>query len=438
MIRTATAFQGSLQRFLRRFANHESGSVIVMFALSAMLLVAMAGAGTDLARHQLTVGELRLALDAGAVSAASLQKTDGTEAALSDDVIIAAAKRYFNLNHPPDADGAQPEITASIAHDGDGSNGGILSVSIEAGAAASTTKTMFLSGWGMKELKASELLTKVGTSLSGLSDYDVVMLVDESGSEGAPTGSGKTREQDQQDVLRAMVDSIMPDTMRNPNVRIGIIGFTGYISNKWGLSSKKEDVKSGIDPLRPRYQNFDHTAMLAAAEMFKGGTTDVGSGDIEMCYGCIAANISQPVPRTARKGESDPRVMSKLKYLVFLSDGGIMIEPTTGNDPTGLLQKYAGNGLAAFEDACDQVRNAGGPNAVHIIIVDFVTPYSSAQGQSLMKCASDSLAGGKKNKADSYKTNPNKDFYFAPNTFALQEILKSVTNQIKSVRILPE
>ena len=42
MIRTATAFQGSLQRFLRRFANHESGSVIVMFALSAMLLVAMA------------------------------------------------------------------------------------------------------------------------------------------------------------------------------------------------------------------------------------------------------------------------------------------------------------------------------------------------------------------------------------------------------------
>ena len=421
-----------MRHLLTSLRSDQRGNVLMLTGLLLVVLVVLSGMAIDLGRQQLVRIKLQQASDAAALAGALAPA--GTSAS-------STALRYFNLNFPAtymDVTRPTPSIAVTT-----GSNG---AVQVSASAPVSMLFMKFL---GTSTIAATGSST-VSTSTPSNSDYDVVMVVDESGSQSTSSPPYATREEAQQAALTTMANSILPTTGTvNPNVRMGFIGFSGFISNKWGLSSKNSDAMTAISKLRPIYQNFDHVALLAAINMLQGGTAGTQNSQINMPVGTVAANTAVPPARTARSptATSDANGLSPAKYVVFLSDGGIMLEPS---DVPGQASYYDLSGLvhahcpgrtisdtecfAAFTDACNQVKNLGGTNAVHVFIINLNTPVTASELSTLTNCASTTIAGGPTYTATE-KPNATKDFYFASDSAELSSLLSDITTTVKKTRI---
>jgi Flp pilus assembly protein TadG len=417
-------------RPLQQLMKDRSGSVLVLVALSLIILVTLVGSGYDLARQQLVRQKIQQSCDAAALAAASLP----TSASSSDRQTEATL--YFALNFPATYLGVpQPMVNVAVTSTD-------VTVSLPAPV---NVPTSFISNIGITTLPATGL-SNVGFSLTASSDYDVVMVVDESGSEGTPSPPYTNREEAQKAALTTMANSILPATP-NPNVRMGFVGFSGYISNKWGLSSSNADAMSAITNFVPRDQNFDHVALLAARNMLLGGQ-GAANENINMPLGAVAINTTTPNPRTARTNAVDANGIAPTKYVVFLSDGGIMIEPSDTDafgppyfDLSGLVHSdcpgrtpFDMECFAAFNDACTQLRNTGGTDNVHVFIVNLETFVTSGELDSLTQCASPTIAGGPVYTA-AVKPNAAKDFYYAADSATLASILTNITTTIQKERI---
>ena len=435
-------------RFCTRFAQNERGSVLILFGIGVIFLVAIGGAAIDLGRQQMMSVRLQNAADAAAVSAATLTN-DGQTMTSAEQ--MGAARRYFTLNSLPlNSSQAQPLADITLAND-------IITItSID--NAATQTITSFVGNFGIPVLK-SRGSSKVQANVAVSSDYDVVMVVDESGSErlgGAEPASGQmtsnpnSRMAQQQSALRTMTNSVLSISNPNPNVRMALIGFSGRITNRWGLTNSNFAMNASINLLRPVTQNFDHYGMMAAANMLNGanpGTsnTRIGGGFLD---DTVDYNMAMPVPQTARTNTSDINGLSPKKYVIFMSDGGIMYEPNDlagkyNYDKSGLVhaacpgrQAYPATACyQAFTNACNAVKNTGGTDNVHLIVIDFVEPLGTAPTNTMKACASKTLPGGA-TYSSLVKPDPNQDFFFAPDVATLNKILTNVTTQIQSVRII--
>ena len=307
---------------LKKFFSAESGSVLLLVGLSILFLFGIAGAGYDLGHQQLVRQKIQQACDASALAAATLPLSATTAQRQ------AMGLRYFALNYPISYLGvARPTPTVTPTPDN--------SVSVD--VATIDIPTNFVSNLGISTLPAKGY-SKVSIAVSGASDFDVVMVVDESGSECKDIATGNDgyycqshttgfREQAQKDAITIMANKIVPVGNTNQNVRMGFVGFSSFISNKWGLSNQNADALTAISNLRPIYQNFDHVALLAAQKMLLGGQGQP-NGQINPPYPYNPQmNITMPNPRTPRTSISDANGISPTKYVVFVSDGGIMIEP---------------------------------------------------------------------------------------------------------------
>ena len=439
--------------FFKKFFGAESGSILMLVGLSILFLFGIAGAGYDLGHQQLVRQKLQQACDASALAASNLPLT-ATNAQRQ-----AVGLRYFALNYPASYLGVtRPTPTVTTTPDN----------SVSVSVAAIDIPTNFVSNLGISTLPAKGY-SKVSIATSGASDYDVVMVVDESGSEsgtltpcaGSPYPCN--REGAQQDALRTMANTIVPVGNTNQNVRMGFVGFSAQISNRWGLSNQNADALNAISNLRPMNQNFDHMALLAAMNMLKGGQ---GASNAKIGGGLgdytINGNISMPNPRTARSMPGDAQGISNTKYVVFISDGGIMIEPSDiqlgtpyypyylpyYQDPTGLVQAHCPGRLpfydiltgtndecfAAFTDACTQLKNYGGTDNVHLFFINLKGTVTYQQ-PTLISCASSTISGSPTYPL-STKPDSTKDYYFANDTAALQNILKNITTTIQKQRIL--
>jgi Flp pilus assembly protein TadG len=439
-------------RIIGRFARDEAGSILIMFGLGVTFLVAIAGAGIDLGMQQLRTIQLQQTTDTAAISAGTMTDKNGNP--ITQKQMTDSATRYYNLNYL--ALGNSGVLAPSVLQvTTDGSGNGVLEVQTQ----TESRSTSFINNSGILKLD-SQGYSKVAASLSQLSDYDVAMIVDESGSEAQTDVGGGTREQAQQAALRNMIGSILPPTTPNPNVRMGFIGFSGEITNRWGLSSDNAQALDVVKLLRPIDQNFDHTALLAAKDMLSGGTKGTKNETIGGGFGdkVVDNNTQMPVARTARTNPSDTNGLSPLKYAIFLSDGGIMYEPADDGSPdqdkTGLVHKHcpgrqgvyhghwAGNEcFDAFLDACQQLKTlkdnpqTTDSQVVHLIIINLKNAISATELSTLTKCASPSLPDAEKFDA-SQKPDPTKDFFYAKDAATEEAILKSVTQQIKKTRIV--
>lgn len=406
--------------FLRSFRGQERGSILIIFALSVTFLIGMAGAGVDLGRQQLQRMKLQQALDAAVVSAASLDVSTGIGTA--EQQRRNAAIRYFNLNYPAVFMGRQrPTATPNINE-----TAGTVELS-----AASEINTSFVKNFGIPTLKTNGRAV-ASLAASARSDYDVITVVDQSGSMTLCVGGSSpcvTRFEAMRRAMRDMANSILPPGNTNPNVRMGMIGFSRLIHDKWGLSSRNEDIVAPINNMRTVNENFDHVGMKAGRSMAAGGSSGVTSANFPITNG--TSNTDAPAPRTAR---SDGAAMSKLRYMVFLSDGGIMLEPTANNDAD--VKRLCKNRKAkdtpcydAFAEQCNAAKATG----AHIYIILFDNEDKGAL-PTLTGCASQSIAGSAEYPA-SVKPNKDKDFFFAQNGLELSRILTNITTQIRSVRI---
>jgi Flp pilus assembly protein TadG len=406
------------------FARDRRGNVLMLTGLLITVLVSITGAGYDLAHQQLVKLRIQQASDIAALAAATM--TGNPTTAQREQI----AARYFALNYPETYLGV-PRPTPQVE---------VGSSSIRVSASADMP-TQFMQYVGFDTIVSGGSSTVSTDSRAQDADYDVAVVVDESGSQAAALPPYSSRMEAQKASLRTMVNAIVPAATTNQNVRVGFIGFTGYISNKWGLSNRNADALNAINQMRPIWQNFDHTGMLAAANMMRGGVSTETNRQITMASGTVAANTAVPLPRTARSSTAriDANGLSPVKYVVFISDGGIMLEPTSLNDRTGLISRYCAFSFqpcyAAFLDACTQAKNAVGTNSVHVFVINLATPVSRDQQNALTSCASETVPGGP-TYTSAEKPDRTKDFLFAADSATLGRMLTNISTEIRKTKII--
>jgi Flp pilus assembly protein TadG len=81
-------------QLLKRFHRSEEGAIAIIFAITASVLVMMAGLAIDIGRVMHASAKMTTALDAAALSAAKSMREGG----FSDDAVKEIAERYFQLN----------------------------------------------------------------------------------------------------------------------------------------------------------------------------------------------------------------------------------------------------------------------------------------------------------------------------------------------------
>lgn len=155
-------------RSMTAFKKDQRGNVLMLTGLAILILFASAGAGVDFGRQQLVRMKLQNASDAAAVAAASLPDSSSTEQRRQ------VALRYFNLNFPSTYLGiARPTPNIQI--------GNQITVDASTGFSAN-----FVSNVGVERLEAQGR-TVVDRSVPTPSIYDVVLVMDNSGSMGYET-----------------------------------------------------------------------------------------------------------------------------------------------------------------------------------------------------------------------------------------------------------
>ncbi len=385
--------------WFRNFRDDQGGNVFIIAAATISVLIAVAGAGIDLGRQQLVKLRLQQASDAAALAGASLQNSP------TDAERFQAAQRYFNLNYPSEYMGiARPTPTISIA-------GGEVTV-----AANSPVSTIFVKQVDMNVTQAAGR-SKVSTSTSTTeADYDVVMVVDESGSTGARApGGGGTIMDVEKEAISDMISSIFP-TEENNKVRFGVVGYTGSISLLGPLTAIKSKALSYVGQLQSRCQNFDHYGFEAGTNVLSGIWAASGQ-PTGACTGtswsragyatnfAVQRNTAALPPTSTR---SDGKKLSDAKHLVFLTDGYIMIEPP--GCPASPCYRD-------FLASCTAAKNAD----IIVHTISFVS-QSSGDSATLRQCASTDADGKPR-------------YYYAPDGATLKSILKNVGSSIKKTRI---
>lgn len=363
------------------------GSVMITTGLAIVFLVGIAGAAIDLGQQQLLRARTQQASDAAALAAAGLaSKGDPQQIAL----------RYFNLNFSQSYMGVQRPMPAI--------NVGPSTISV---TASNTLKNNFVNNIGLNSVSAGGKTTVAIASeeKSAALDFDVAAVIDESGSTGARSTSGRTRMDEEKDALRDMIDSVLSSSEDgDSNRRFGVVGYSGAITTIGPLTSKAGNAKSYIAKLKPRCQNYDHYGIEGGVNMLNGGN---GGGLENTGYCAVQKNTTMPAPATAR---DDGQLVSKVKHLVFITDGYIMVEPpcTRGKCPN----------YDIFLDACDKAKSSG----VNVYTISFVS-QTPGDVTALKACASNDPKTGQ------------PQYYFAPDAATLRSILAGVVQTIKSIRI---
>ena len=154
-------FSTSSNSILRRFKRDARGNVAIIFGLTLLPMMIAAGAAVDIARAYVVENKLQAALDAAALSAATVTGT-------SEEERITAAKATFQSNYPASKLGeniAQPTFELED---------GVVVASV---AGSMDTTLMQVAGIKKMDINVSTEIT-----VPGLKDGEIVLVLDYSGS----------------------------------------------------------------------------------------------------------------------------------------------------------------------------------------------------------------------------------------------------------------
>lgn len=442
-----------MHQFLKRFLADRSGNILIITGIGFLFLVGIGGAGYDLGKQQLVKQRIQQASDAAAVSAAGM-----SGASVADRTLMA--QKIYDLNFPSTYLGvARPAPVITVT---------ATDVRVSGSTNVSTAfVSNFNNGAGPVTL-ASAGSSKVLIKNNKI-DFDLVVVVDESGSTAAGCASCVGSRMDTEKLaITSVLDIIFPAGPVNPDVRFGLIGYTQHVSNKWGLTSIKASAQNAVTFLQSRNANFDHYGLEAGYNMITGNTT-VGTPNgtipdfmvnaaydntppaeyfnpavfpfrscfrsVSFTYGIPTAgdpcstyliptavkNTEVPPPVTAR---SDGMPVSLVKNVIFITDGFIMVEPDGCNyGPQFMLEPRTAGAVCPnypkFLTECDNLKAAG----VNLFVISFAS-QTAGDENTLKSCASIDPSNG------------NPRYYFAPSGTALNTILQSIAALITKVRII--
>lgn len=151
----------TLSNLMRRFSNDKRGAVAVLFALSVIPLMVMAGLAVDLSRAYLVKTRLSHALDSAGLAVGSM-RTSST----SSTYLESQFTNFVTANYPDAQEGTVHNLTFV-------DNGGVISVTGKA-----TVETVFMGLIGVNSITVSAN-AEVVVETSGL---ELVMVLDNTGS----------------------------------------------------------------------------------------------------------------------------------------------------------------------------------------------------------------------------------------------------------------
>jgi len=213
-----------MTHFLRRYwlalAKREEGSVFVMVAASALLLITVTGTAVDMARAQMLQAKISSALDAAGLAAGNTANTVNVE---------TQAQKYFNANFPSGYLGSGAvTVTATLSTDKS-------TVSLSASAVQPTT---FLQAVGINSVNvsASSQITRANEGM------ELVLVLDNTGSMADPVDSSDSSVSKIQALINAvsgtggLLDILYGTNTTIPNMWIGVVPFTDIINIGTGHS----------------------------------------------------------------------------------------------------------------------------------------------------------------------------------------------------------
>ena len=167
---------------VQSFAKNEKGAVAVIFALTAIAVVAMVGGSVDFGRAYSARSKMQSALDSAALAAGAAYQNDPNH---NSATALEHGVRFFNASMAN-----EPGATITTAPIDPASK-------IVAMTASLTVNTPFLSLIGVQNVSlqaAAEATTTEGVSGGGGSnEVELVMMLDTTGSMGLDSGNGTSK-----------------------------------------------------------------------------------------------------------------------------------------------------------------------------------------------------------------------------------------------------
>jgi len=209
---------------IRRLGRDTDGNTLGIALFTIVLLVSLAGSGTDMARAYMTKTSLQNACDAGVLAGRKAMATSGTYGTSE----TAKANKMFNFNFNPDATNA-----SSISFNTSGTTTGAVT-----GTATTTMPTVIMGIFGFKSIQ----LTVACSAELQMASADVMMVLDTTGSMADTPSNGYSNSgpdskimglrQAIRDFYKTVAAAVVDKT--NTRIRFGFVPFTATV-NMGGL-----------------------------------------------------------------------------------------------------------------------------------------------------------------------------------------------------------
>jgi Flp pilus assembly protein TadG len=410
------------------------GSVLIITVFGIFLLMAIAGAATDLGRWALVELQVQQAVDAAALAAAAMpdKKSDGTD--VTDADRDATVMRYFAMNYPANFMGVSiPPSAAKPTYSA-------TDLTIAVSGVQMPTKFMQFVGLSTLPVHASSGL-KITTSSTGTS-YDIMLVLDNSASMASDdVGSVNS------------LESTAPGTVLNTAISYcqahsPFVSANPAFCNLTSASSKTDPFttglvgKSRLNALRYAANTFathllskNSHSLVAAVNWSDGviGTLPVTSdlptitNYLNGMYAWGGTNSYEGFQRAQTLASGfDP---SHVHVVIYITDGINTIADSASEHVTSgvVSDRYGCNGRTLCtetnrltNDVCTAFKNSN----TRIYAIAFGTEISDPAAQAFMKACASADATGK------------PLFFIAPDAQTLSTAFNGILTSIRKIKIV--
>ncbi len=201
--------QTFFQSFKKRLASliaSERGNVAMVFGLSIIPLVAIAGAAVDYSRAAATKSRLQTACDAGALAGMRARMRPGAD-------YTAAAQAYFKQNVPAELQNEVPNVT--LTPDGLG-----LTLSVNKNVPTTTL--------ALVNVNSIDVSVTCTATYGTLMPMEVAFVLDYSGSMTGDTGNGQQKWEAMRDATQQLIHQLTANGSFT-DVAISLVPFSRYV-----------------------------------------------------------------------------------------------------------------------------------------------------------------------------------------------------------------
>ncbi|WP_421836772.1 TadE/TadG family type IV pilus assembly protein [Novosphingobium sp.] len=217
---TGGRFRASMRSLIGSLLRDTAGNTLGIVLATIILLVSLAGSGTDMARAYMTKTSLQNACDAGVLAGRKAMATTGTYGTTE----TAKANKMFNFNFNPSATNSQ-----SVTFTTDSSGTGAVS-----GTASTVMPTVIMGIFGFKSIT----LTVACSAELQMASADVMFVLDTTGSmacnpDGSNCNSSSTSKiiglrQAIRDFYKTVAAAVVDKT--NTRIRFGFVPYTATVN----------------------------------------------------------------------------------------------------------------------------------------------------------------------------------------------------------------